>query len=147
MKKSFVIAALAAFFLSSPAMAQNNENISMIEQVGADIDASVEQKGDDTNFNESKIEQGLGGASDNLSATVTQTGIQTSNYSKIVQDGTMNEASVLQNGTGNMSDSEITQMGTGAANTASVTQGGGNNFNSSMISQNGGGLSATVIQN
>lgn len=145
-KRSIAVAAFATFFLSSPVFAQSNHNISTIEQVGMDMTASVEQKGDNTNSNTSTIEQGLAAASDHLSATVTQTGILTTNESTIVQDGTMNEATVVQNGTGNMSDSMIMQMGTGDANSASVEQGGGGNTNSSMISQNGGGLNATVIQ-
>ncbi len=146
--RSLCAVAIAAIFMSMPALADDNENISNIDQLGDSISATVSQFGDDNVKNESDVDQGLGGGGSDLNAMITQHGIGTDNYSQVIQNGTMNEATVLQNGTGNTSKSWIDQNGTGAGpNMADVNQGGMNNINNSTIMQDGSNLTAIVVQN
>lgn len=170
-KCSFVAASILVLSFSMPAFADDTKNISEIDQVGVDLTVGLTQTGD-RNDNKADIEQGLGASGDGLSAQILQTGEDTfndakivqngsdqsviveqrglsltDNYTSIQQDGANNMADVLQNGTGNINSATIVQQGNGTLNTADVQQGGMGSTNSSAINQNGGGLIANVVQN
>jgi hypothetical protein len=172
MKKYLILAAsILALSVSMPAFADDTVNISNIDQVGTALTITLTQTGD-RNHNTADIEQGLVVSGDTLSATLLQTGEDTTseaqlkqdgsnqsviveqrglaltnNFASVLQDGTPNVADVLQNGTGNNNDSFITQHGAGALNSVDIQQGGAGSTNNSTVNQNGGGLVAVIVQN
>ena len=170
-KSSFAVASVLALLVSMPALADDNNNTSNIDQIGVNMSASVTQTGEGNTSNVD-IDQGLGVVGNNLSATVFQGGLTgdnealitqndtnqsldldqhgdtTTNFASVTQNGIDNDAIILQNGTMNTNTATINQTGTGPLNTVDVMQGGMNNaLNSTTVTQTGGGLSATVVQN
>lgn len=168
---SFLAASLLALSVSMPAFADDNTNMSHVDQIGIGITAAVTQDGSH-NTNTSDLDQGLGVSGSNLDATIHQGGDHTTNVStvtqdgsnqsvdldqhgaggtmnmsSIIQDGDSNAATVLQNGTTNDNDSTIEQHGLGGLNTVNVMQGGTDSSNTSAVTQTGGSLSAIVVQN
>jgi hypothetical protein len=166
------IYAVIFFVLSghSYAYADNNNNVSSIDQIGTTIAAETIQEGT-SNANISDIDQGLGAPSDVLTAFVTQGGNANHNgatvkqdgsdayadilqggdtnfnTADIIQDGMSNEAFVTQDGSNNTNGALVHQTGTGDLNSAVITQGGNSNTNTAGISQNGSGLIGSTIQN
>jgi hypothetical protein len=168
---SFLAASLLALSVSMPAFADDNVNMSHVDQIGTGIKAKVTQDGSG-NKSTSDLDQGLVVTGSNLDAKIHQGGTDTTsgsivkqdganqsveldqhgaggttNTSMITQDGDGDSAIVNQNGTGNTSDSTTEQHGMGTMNEITVDQGGMGSMNSSMITQSGGGLIAHVVQN
>ena len=170
MKRIFISGIFAYLLLCVPsAWADDNNNTSIIDQIGANNDAEAIQGGN-SNTNISQIDQAFNGGGDILTAFVEQGGASNGNeasvaqgglnqyadilqggggnlnFANVTQDGTNNEAFVTQQGTGNNNHTEITQHGTGALNSVVVTQEGSSNFNSAAVSQNGSSLVAATTQ-
>lgn len=168
---SILAASILALSVSMPAFADDNVNTAHVDQIGTGLSAAITQDGAG-NTSTVDVEQGLVGGGTDLSATVHQGGLDTTNeatiiqhnsdqtvlldqhgagltdnFASIIQDGVANTADVLQNGTNNQSDLTLNQFGTGALNSATVSQGGTDSFNNAIINQNGGGLTANVTQN
>ena len=124
-----------------------NHNTADIEQglsvAGDTLSAQVLQTGEDT-LSEAQIKQN----GSDQSVIVEQRGLGlTDNFTSILQNGSNNLADVLQNGTGNVNDAIIIQQGSGVLNTVDVQQGGMGSSNNSVVNQNGGGLVANIVQN
>jgi hypothetical protein len=171
--KSYSIlgASILALLVAMPAFADDNLNTAHVDQIGTGLLAAITQDGAG-NTSTIDVDQGLVGGGIDLSATVHQGGLDTTNeativqsnsdqtvlldqhgasltdnFASIIQDGVSNTADVLQNGTNNQSDLTLNQFGTGVLNSATVMQGGTDSINNAIINQNGGGLTANVTQN
>jgi hypothetical protein len=165
----FGVASVLALLAAGPAFADDNVNVSHIDQVGVNLSANIVQSGED-NENTADIDQGMNfpgdslnakifqHAADNVSegiikqdgknqkAEIDQAGAGTESYALIKQSGQSQTAKVLQNGTDNDHETEIFQKGVGP-NNVDLNQGGMSSSNTAGISQDGSNISAIVVQN
>lgn len=130
MKSSFIAVSALMIGLSMPALADNNDNKSKIDQIGLDSSATVTQTGVD-NTNRATVKQGALPTQTGNSITMMQTGDNNDNLSTVFQYGDNHDATVTQDGNDNWNHSVLTQAGSNGL--AEIHQGGDNNINNSLV--------------